>query len=105
MFVLLYSLFFQSTYSFILSKIVAEVFPDNEFLGWYSTGSAYTEHDTLLHKQLMRYNESPVYLLMDSVGISLSKELPVLIYESEVRVCLSACFYKDFIFILFIYRS
>jgi len=32
----------------------AEVFPDNEFLGWYSTGSAYTEHDTLLHKQLMR---------------------------------------------------
>eukprot|EP00339_Tiarina_fusa_P001968 CAMPEP_0117027210 /NCGR_PEP_ID=MMETSP0472-20121206/19912_1 /TAXON_ID=693140 ORGANISM="Tiarina fusus, Strain LIS" /NCGR_SAMPLE_ID=MMETSP0472 /ASSEMBLY_ACC=CAM_ASM_000603 /LENGTH=301 /DNA_ID=CAMNT_0004734395 /DNA_START=86 /DNA_END=990 /DNA_ORIENTATION=+ len=64
----------------------AEVFPDHEFLGWYSTGSQLFAYDTVIQKQLMAFNESPVYLLMDSVRATISKELPLKIFDSEVKI-------------------
>lgn len=55
-------------------------------MGWYSTGGTIYEYDRHIQKKLMAHNESPLYLLMDTVKASVSKELPLKIYESEVKV-------------------
>jgi len=64
----------------------SEVFPDQEFLGWYSTGSQLYPYDTTIQKMFMAHNESPLYMIMDSVRASISKELPLEVFESEVRI-------------------
>jgi COP9 signalosome complex subunit 6 len=65
-----------------------KVFPLYDFLGWYSTGSEVTAADIEVHKQLMEVNESPLYLLFDTIacGKATTKELPISIFESELHI-------------------
>ncbi|EGC37344.1 hypothetical protein DICPUDRAFT_150096 [Dictyostelium purpureum] len=62
-----------------------KVFPNYDLLGWYSTGSEVSKDDILLHKQILEFNESPLYLMLDTVA-SKNKDLPVYIYESELHM-------------------
>jgi len=65
-----------------------KVFPTYDFLGWYSTGDAVLPSDIDVHKQISEFNESPLYLLLDTVACSRpnTKELPVHLFESELRM-------------------
>jgi len=62
------------------------VFPSYDVLGWYSTGSEVLPNDLELNKQVLPFNESPLYLLLDPSTSKHHKELPVTIYESELRI-------------------
>ena len=70
-------------------KLVSQVFKTLEFLGWYSSGSSLSLVDVEIQKQLMPFNENPIYLLIDTIAASTSRELPISFYESEVRVNIS----------------
>jgi len=63
-----------------------KVFPLYDILGWYSTGSEARPGDLEIHKQIMTYNESPLFLLLDPLAASTSKELPITIFESELHI-------------------
>lgn len=62
------------------------VYKELEFLGWYSTGSIPTEADLVLHKQIMEYNENPLYLTLDPLHSSQTREIPINIYESLLQI-------------------
>eukprot|EP01059_Diplonema_ambulator_P036225 TRINITY_DN895_c0_g1_i4.p1 TRINITY_DN895_c0_g1~~TRINITY_DN895_c0_g1_i4.p1 ORF type:complete len:310 (+),score=62.99 TRINITY_DN895_c0_g1_i4:34-930(+) len=63
-----------------------QVFPTYDLVGWYTTGKALTDGDTSLHKTVMRYNESPLLMLMDTQPPGNASSLPVFIYETVVTV-------------------
>jgi len=63
-------------------QLYAQVIPEHEILGWYSTGDQLTEKDFFIHKQIMGLNETPLYLLCDVVTKQKQKDLPVYIFES-----------------------
>eukprot|EP00245_Coleochaete_scutata_P017813 TRINITY_DN8926_c0_g1_i1.p1 TRINITY_DN8926_c0_g1~~TRINITY_DN8926_c0_g1_i1.p1 ORF type:complete len:301 (+),score=47.20 TRINITY_DN8926_c0_g1_i1:213-1115(+) len=63
-----------------------KVFPKNDILGWYSTGSDIHDADMQIHKALMDINESPIYLLLNPAINHAQKDLPISIYESELHV-------------------
>lgn len=42
-----------------------QVFPDLDFLGWYTTGDAPNESDLNFHKQICKINESPLFLKLN----------------------------------------
>lgn len=67
---------------------VKKVFPLYDFLGWYSTGNQVLKSDIEVHKQFLEINESPIYLLLDSVAAysPATRDLPVMIFESELHV-------------------
>ncbi|KAG0178454.1 COP9 signalosome complex subunit 6 [Apophysomyces sp. BC1021] len=61
-----------------------QVFPQLDFMGWYSVGVAPTETDLKLHDQV---NESSLFLQLNPVSLaSGAKEFPVSIYESIIDV-------------------
>jgi COP9 signalosome complex subunit 6 len=64
-----------------------EVYKDFEFMGWYSTGRLSPE-DLDLHQSFTRFNENPLYLLVDSQDARVrdSEKLPIDIYESVIQV-------------------
>ena len=65
-----------------------QTFPTFDFLGWYSTGNQIpTSSDLLVQKQLEEFNENPLYLLLDPTGATPeARELPISVYEPEVKV-------------------
>eukprot|EP01104_Vermistella_antarctica_P020537 TRINITY_DN8822_c0_g1_i1.p1 TRINITY_DN8822_c0_g1~~TRINITY_DN8822_c0_g1_i1.p1 ORF type:complete len:351 (-),score=78.01 TRINITY_DN8822_c0_g1_i1:78-1130(-) len=65
-----------------------KVFSTYDFLGWYSTGPAVQAEDTLIHKQIMELNESPLFLLLDPMAaeVTQTRELPISLYESEMHI-------------------
>jgi COP9 signalosome complex subunit 6 len=83
---------------------VFQVFGDQDFLGWYTTGEAPNEDDVHVQKQVMRsvaltcnlsFNEasfsqigdileSPLLLLLNPLGKH--AELPITLYESVVDI-------------------
>lgn len=63
-----------------------KVFPALDFLGWYSTGPEATVADIEIHKQILEFNESPIYLVLDTVAAHHSREIPITIYESELHI-------------------
>jgi len=65
-----------------------KVFPTYDFLGWYSTGEGVQPQDIEVHKQVSEANESPLYLVLDPLACFKpnTKELPVHIFESELRM-------------------
>lgn len=65
-------------------SLVKQVFSDFDFLGWYTTGGAASEHDIVLHKQICTINESPVLLKLDPFGKH--TDLPVSVYESIIDI-------------------
>jgi len=61
----------------------AQVFPNYEVLGWYSTGDSILAEDTNIHQQVMAFNDSPLFLLC-GVNFKNAKDIPLYIYESKV---------------------
>mmetsp|Transcript_6661 Transcript_6661/g.7424 ORF Transcript_6661/g.7424 Transcript_6661/m.7424 type:complete len:296 (+) Transcript_6661:133-1020(+) len=67
----------------------SKIFPDYECLGWYSSyledpTEKSLESDLHIHKQIMKLNENPLYLVLSSR--SASTELPVTLFETVVQV-------------------
>eukprot|EP01102_Stenamoeba_stenopodia_P008075 TRINITY_DN2291_c0_g1_i1.p1 TRINITY_DN2291_c0_g1~~TRINITY_DN2291_c0_g1_i1.p1 ORF type:complete len:299 (-),score=49.64 TRINITY_DN2291_c0_g1_i1:125-1021(-) len=62
------------------------MYKTQEFLGWYSSGAAATDADLLVHKQVSQFNENPLYLVLDPLAATHSKEIPITIYESELHI-------------------
>lgn len=68
-----------------------QVFPTFDLLGWYSSGSIPLPQDMAIHRQLLEYNESPLFLQLSpsqkTIDQARSKgELPIGIYETFVDV-------------------
>lgn len=66
-----------------------KVFPTEEFLGWYFVGSGIeAARDAHVHKQFLEVNESPLLLVLDAAAARSAgqKELPITLYESELRL-------------------
>jgi len=65
-----------------------KVFPQYDFLGWYSTGDSVKVSDLEIQKQIIEVNESPLFLLLDTVACARpdTKDLPITILESELRM-------------------
>jgi len=65
----------------------SQVFKNYDLLGWYSTGSECKPKDIEIHNQFIPFNESPLYLLLDSVASKINtRGLPITLYESELRI-------------------
>jgi len=62
-----------------------KVFEDYELLGWYSTSSNIQSYDMEVHQQIMKFNESPLYLILDPLSI-LSRELPISLLEAGIKI-------------------
>jgi COP9 signalosome complex subunit 6 len=62
------------------------VFPNYEVLGWYMTGDAIFEKDTVAHKELMQFNESPLLLVVDCEPGKDARSLGAYVYETSVEV-------------------
>ncbi|KNC51582.1 uncharacterized protein AMSG_12073 [Thecamonas trahens ATCC 50062] len=69
-------------------QLIVDVQEEYQFLGWYSTGTAPSAADlavqTLLREEGI--NESPLYMVLDPTPPPGTKELPIDIYESELRI-------------------
>lgn len=55
-------------------------------MGWYSNGNAIRPNDIHLQKQMESYNESSLYLLLDTDPDIHVNEIPINIYESQLKV-------------------
>jgi len=64
------------------------IFPVYDILGWYSTSSRIpSQGDLLIQKQFEDFNENPLYLILDPMEATTeAKELPISVYEPEVKV-------------------
>jgi len=62
------------------------VFEDYELLGWYSTSPNIQSYDMEVHQQLMKFNESPLYLILDPIINPLSRELPLTLVEAGIKI-------------------
>jgi len=67
-------------------ELFKKVFPNHDLLGWYSTGKEAKPQDLEIHKQLLEYNENPLYLVLDPLSQGERKELPLTIYETELKI-------------------
>ncbi|KAI8889415.1 COP9 signalosome subunit 6 [Backusella circina FSU 941] len=75
--------------AFLHSKLeqLKQVFPQLDFMGWYSLGSKPTEAELKIHEQFLQVNESCLFLQMDPSGLTGgAREFPVTIYESIIDV-------------------
>jgi len=63
-----------------------KVFEDYELLGWYSTSTNIDKYDMEVHQQIMKFNESPLYLIMDPNASPLSRELPITLVEAGIKI-------------------
>nr|CAG8489504.1 11296_t:CDS:2 [Entrophospora candida] len=63
-----------------------QVFPQFDFLGWYTLGIQPTEEDIEIHKQMIEFNESPLFLQMNPFEMVTSKNLPITVYESIIDI-------------------
>lgn len=61
------------------------MFPDHEFLGWYSTGDAPLNADIYTHQTLTKYNENPLYFVLNNQISADAKDLPISAHVIEVR--------------------
>jgi len=63
-----------------------EAYPTYEMLGWYSTGAKVDPYDLEIHKMMTTYNERPLYLLLNPNPADDTRDIPISVYETEVRV-------------------
>jgi COP9 signalosome complex subunit 6 len=63
-------------------ELYTKVYPLCEMLGWYSVGLDVTEADMVIHREMMKYNETPYFLLMNPEPDPDAKELPVQVDRS-----------------------
>ncbi|OMJ86528.1 hypothetical protein SteCoe_11944 [Stentor coeruleus] len=66
-------------------SMVLEIFPNYEFLGWYSTGH-YSLQDMEIQKSLINFSEHLLYLNFNTTLTTSEELLPVDIYETHVIV-------------------
>ena len=77
--------------TFLATKMeqMQQVFSDYECLGWYSTSSdGVGEADLALHQSIIdnNINDSPLCLVLNPLVDPLSRELPIQLFESELRI-------------------
>ncbi|KAI9189189.1 hypothetical protein H9P43_000617 [Blastocladiella emersonii ATCC 22665] len=61
------------------------VFPEYDFLGWYSTHSqSPSARELAIHAQFMQFNELPIYARLDPTMMGGSKHLPFYVYEASI---------------------
>ncbi|KAK4510413.1 uncharacterized protein ATC70_004843 [Mucor velutinosus] len=77
--------------AFLLYKLeqLKQVFPNLDFMGWYTLGSSPSEADLKLHEQFLQVSESALFLQMDPMALQATgaaKEFPVDIYESIIDI-------------------
>jgi len=63
-----------------------EVFPEQDFLGWYGIGTDPTPEDVEIHRQFCEVNESPIFLKLDPQMMTSTDKLPLGIYESVLDI-------------------
>ena len=63
-----------------------KVYEHREVLGWYTVGEAPTPVHLQLQRDMVQYNEAPLFLLMQPSPDPDASELPVAIYESEMHM-------------------
>ncbi|KAI8344278.1 maintenance of mitochondrial structure and function-domain-containing protein [Chlamydoabsidia padenii] len=73
--------------NYLITKLdqLKQVFPNLDFIGWYSTGTTPTERDLKIHGQFLEKCESSLFLQLDPRAITnetSQKSLPVGMYES-----------------------
>jgi COP9 signalosome complex subunit 6 len=61
------------------------VFPDLDFLGWYTTSGAQADKHIKIHRQICQINESPIMLLMET-GNKHIEQLPITLFESVIDI-------------------
>jgi COP9 signalosome complex subunit 6 len=66
-------------------KLFKSAYPTYECLGWYSTGDKPRPKDIDMHQLMTKYNERPLYLMLDPKSKN-ERELPVSVYIEEVHV-------------------
>ncbi|KAI9908439.1 hypothetical protein PsorP6_004237 [Peronosclerospora sorghi] len=75
---------------FLTSRIqqFSQVFPGFELLGWYTVGSKAHPSDLVVHRVVMEFNESPLFMILDPEleGPSTKKRLPISLFESELHM-------------------
>jgi len=67
-------------------ELLTAVFPTYELLGWYAVGQELSEEDMFIHREFGRFNESPLFLMLDPNITPETKELPVKMFESITQV-------------------
>lgn len=69
-------------------KLFEEVYPKYECLGWYSTGGQPDDDDLKKNNLFMKYNERPLYFLMDPEHDDEKQKegLPIQIFYEEVQL-------------------
>ncbi|KAJ1032332.1 hypothetical protein NDA18_001818 [Ustilago nuda] len=68
-----------------------QVFPTLNLLGWYTIGDLPTPQGLEIHKQLLAYNETPIFVQLHQTVSSFENaevngELPIRVYESVVEM-------------------
>lgn len=66
-------------------KLFKLAYATYECLGWYSTGDKPRPKDIELHQLMTKYNERPLYLMLDPKAKA-ERDLPVAVYIEEVHV-------------------
>lgn len=59
-----------------------QVFPDLDFLGWYTIGESPTPEDIEIHRQICEISESPIFMKLNPS--SKHSKLPITMYESVI---------------------
>eukprot|EP00879_Flechtneria_rotunda_P001616 GHRR01001776.1.p1 GENE.GHRR01001776.1~~GHRR01001776.1.p1 ORF type:complete len:320 (+),score=108.09 GHRR01001776.1:194-1153(+) len=77
----------QIDHPFLLKKQeqYKTVFPKQDIVGWYCTGRQVEERHLAVHRQVLQFNESPVFLLLNPFIDHARKDLPVDVYETELH--------------------
>lgn len=65
---------------------VLQVFPTYEIMGWYISGRELGDYLQNPQKTMLKYNESPLLLLVDCEPSSVVRDLPAFIYETSVHI-------------------
>ncbi|KAJ1446309.1 maintenance of mitochondrial structure and function-domain-containing protein [Pelagophyceae sp. CCMP2097] len=74
--------------AFLLKQVelYAAVYKDRELLGWYTVAAAADEEHLRFHKAFLAFHEAPLCLMMDPAPKLNAKQLPVKVFEAEVKV-------------------
>jgi len=64
-----------------------KVFPLYEIVGWYSVSSGEpTLKDLEIHRQVLPFNETPLYMMLDPAPNPKQRDLPLSLYETELQL-------------------
>jgi COP9 signalosome complex subunit 6 len=55
-------------------------------MGWYATGKDITATEKAMYEQVLPFNESPMFLLLDTNPDASAREIPMFLYETEHKV-------------------